>query len=52
MALLGSFNIIMTKRNVIGVSGTNGRNPKTLKKRYLQGVVLIAGLGIGIRHWL
>lgn len=25
-------------------------NPKTLKKRYLQGVVLIAGLGIGIRH--
>ena len=25
-------------------------NPKTLKKRNLQGAVLIAGLGIGIRH--
>ena len=25
-------------------------NPKTLKKRTLQGAVLIAGLGTGIRH--
>lgn len=40
----------MTKGNVIGVGVVQMGEPKDTEEEYLQGVVLIAGLGIGIRH--
>lgn len=51
MALLGSSQHNHDKKEMpLAWGWYKGVNPRTLKKRNLQGAVLIAGLGIGIRH--
>lgn len=51
MALLGSSQHNHDKKEMSLVwEWYKWVNPKTLKKRTLQGAVLIAGLGTGIRH--